>query len=98
MNNFKEFNIKPKSLNFVGDKVKIDRVLNTEITILDFKIGNSKVVKNSKYLTLQIERNEIKHIIFTGSTILIQMISQVSKDKFPFKTIIKKDNEHYEFT
>jgi hypothetical protein len=39
-----------------------------------------------------------KRVVFTGSTILIDTIKQVPKEKFPFETIIVKENEYYEFT
>lgn len=98
MNNFKDFKIIPAVLNFTGEKIKIDRVLNVEIKIHDFKVDNSKHKVGTEYLTLQIEKAGVKHIIFTGSTILIQMIKQVPKTKFPFTTVIKRENEYYEFT
>ncbi len=98
MNNFKNFNIKPIVNNFTGDKIKIDRVLNVEITIHNFKIEDSTAKRGTKYLTLQIEKNDVKHVIFTGSTILMQMISNIPKNGLPFKTTISKKNEYYEFT
>lgn len=98
MNQFKSFGIKPKLSTFTGDKIKIERILNTEIKVLAYKIDDSKVKKDTKLLTLQIEKSGVKHIIFTGSTILMQMIEDVEKDKFPFTTIIVKESEHLEFT
>lgn len=98
MINFKDLGIKPKITTFVGDKIKIDRILNTEIIIHGFKIEDSKKKPGTKLLTLQIERNQTKNIIFTGSNVLIDMISQVPKEKFPIITTIIKDNERLEFT
>lgn len=98
MNQFKSFGITPKLSTFTGDKIKIERILNTEIQVLAYKIDESKVKKDTKLLTIQIEKSGIKHIIFTGSTILQQMIEAVPKDKFPFTTTIVKESEHLEFT
>lgn len=98
MNQFKNFGIKPVLTTFSGDKIKIERVLNTEIKILDFKIDKSKHVENTNCMTLQIEKQGIKHVIFTGSSILMQMIKSVPKEKFPFSTTIIKESEHLEFT
>lgn len=98
MNNFKSFGIKPQLSTFTGDKIKIDRILNTEIKVIDFKIEKSKHKADTNCLTLQIEKAGTKHIVFTGSTILMQMIEQVPKDKFPFTTTIIKESEHLEFT
>lgn len=98
MINFKDLGIKPKITTFIGDKIKIDRILNTEIIIHDYKIEDSKKKLGTKLLTLQIERNQTKNIIFTGSNVLMDMISQVPKEKLPIRTTIIKDNERYEFT
>lgn len=98
MNNFKDFKIKPKLNTFTGDKIAIDRILNMEITVLDFKIEDSTVKPGTKRLTLQIEKSGTRHIVFTGSKILKDMIKKVPKDGFPFKTTIIKESKHLEFT
>jgi hypothetical protein len=98
MNNFKDFNIKPSLEYFTGDKIKIDRILNMPIVVTNFKVEPSKKKEGSDYLTLQIEKNGVKHVVFTGSTILIQLIQKVPQDRFPFVTTIVKEGEHLEFT
>lgn len=98
MNQFKDFGIKPELKNFTGDKIAIKRLFNIPIKVLDFKIENSKHKENTKCLTLQIEFREEKRIVFTGSTVLMQQIEGVPKDKFPFNTTIINDNEYFEFT
>lgn len=99
MNSFKDFGIKPTIIGFVGDKIKIERVLNRKITVEDFKVDISKYEKGSgKCLHLQVTVDGEKRVIFSGSTTLMDMIQQVPKDKFPFDTIIVKENERYEFT
>ncbi len=98
MNAFKQFNIKPTITAFVGDKIKMERIINAPITILDFKIEDSTVKPGTKRLTLQIEKNHIKHVVFSGSKVLQQQIQEVPKNGFPFTTTIIKDNEYLEFT
>lgn len=98
MNNFKDFNIKPSLQYFTGVKIKIDRIINTPIVVINFKVEPSKKKEGSGYLTLQIEKNGVKHVVFTGSTILIQLIKKVPLDNFPFVTTIVKEGEHLEFT
>lgn len=98
MNNFKDFGIKPKLTSFTGDKIKIDRIINIEITVLQYKIEESKKKSGTKFMTMQIEKSGSRHVIFTGSTVLMSMIEQVPKDRFPFKTTIIKESEHLEFT
>lgn len=98
MKNFKDFNIKPQITTLVGDKIKIDRVLNRLITVTDYKIEPSKHYENTQRLTLEFQMNGNNHILFTASTVLIQMIEKVPKGSFPFQTTIVKENEYFEFT
>ncbi|WP_454060116.1 hypothetical protein [Elizabethkingia ursingii] len=98
MNNFKEFNITPSFIAFVGDKVKMSKVLNTEIIIHDYKIKDSEKIPGTKYLTLQITRKGEKEIIFTSAKTLMDMIEQVPKDKFPFMTTITQEDQMFQFT
>lgn len=96
MRQFSEFGIKPKPAGFIGDKIKFSRVLNREIIVHDYKIEDSKF--KGKRLDLQIELNGTKHILFTGSKTLIDMIQSVPKENFPFKTTIITENEIPQFT
>lgn len=98
MNNFKDFNIQPRINSFVGEKIQVQKLFNLEILVLDYKIEPSKQKKDTKLLTLQIEKNGEKRIVFTGSTVLIDQIERVPKNQFPFVTVIKGDNDYYEFT
>lgn len=98
MKQFSEFGIKPSLPGFIGDKIKIERVLNRKIIIHDFRIEDSKFGNKTKCLYLQIELNATKHIIFTGSYGLLEQIQQVPKSEFPFTATIIKENDRYEFT
>lgn len=98
MNKFSDLGIKPELSTFTGDKIKVDKLLNAEVSILAFKIDDSKVKTGTKVLTLQLEKQGTKYVMFSGSTILMQMISKVPVDKFPFTTTIIKESEHLEFT
>ena len=99
MNTFKDFNITSSRVAFTGDKIKIDRILNREIVVHDYKIEKSKFEKASgKCLHLQIELNQTMHVVFTGSVGLMDQIEKVPRDKLPFKTTIVKENERFEFT
>lgn len=82
-----------------GDKIKISKVLNQEIAVLDHSIKDSKYSKNKsgKYLTLQIKHNDEKRVIFTGSDVLIDQIEKYG-DKVPFLTTIRKVNRYFSFT
>jgi hypothetical protein len=79
-----------------GDKIKLDNVVNQEIKVIGYSIKSSKL-KDGKYLTLQIEFKEKKHVIFTGSEVLINQIEKY-KNEIPFWATIRKINKYYSFT
>lgn len=95
MKSFKDFGIKPDHKGFVGDKIKINKVLNREIIVHDFKIEDSKF--EGKRLDMQIQIGENMHVLWTGSKVLMDMIKQVPKVDFPFTVTIVRENESYEF-
>lgn len=98
MKKFSDFNIKVEHSNFEGEKIKITNILNTQITVIDYKIEPSKQKENTELLTLQIEWKGIKRIVFTGSKMLSTQIKQIEKTNFPFTaTIISGDGDRYEF-
>lgn len=98
MNNFKDFDIKPRINAFVGEKIQVQKLFNLQITVFAYKIEPSKQKKGTELLTLQIEKGGEKRIVFTGSTVLIDQIKRVPENKFPFVTIIRGDNDYFEFT
>lgn len=103
MNRFSQFDIKPTSKGFEGDKIKMDRILNREIIVHDFKIEDSKVKAfqekgSGKCLHLQISFNNEMHIVFTSSGGLIETIQQVPAGAFPFTTTIVRENDRFKFT
>jgi hypothetical protein len=82
-----------------GDKIKIADVLNNEITVVNYAIRDSRYSKNKsgKYLILQIEQESERHVIFTGSDVLIEQIEKYG-NKIPFKATIRKVKRYYTFT
>ncbi len=100
MNEFKSFGIKPPEQTFIGDKIEIYKILNKKITVNHFSIDISKFTEkgNGMRLTMQIEVDGVKRVIFTGSTTLQEMIKKVPTENFPFTTIITKENDRFEFT
>ena len=99
MNQFKDFGIKPKQQSMVGDKIKIDRIINRQLAVHDYRIENSKYGNGGmKCLYMQISIGETKYVVFTGSITLIDLIQQIPKDKFPFSTTIIKDNDRFIFS
>lgn len=100
MNKFSDFGIKPRNQFMEGEKISIHKILNREIKVISHKIEPSKFMEkgNGKCLHLQIEVAGEKRVLFTGSTILMESISQVPINKFPFSTTIVKDNDRLMFT
>lgn len=96
MKNFKDLNIKSNIKVFVGEKISINTILNKEIIIHKFKIKDSKY--KGEYLNIQIEMDGKKKVVFTGSSVLIDMIKQIKESDFPIKTTIISSNNYYEFS
>jgi hypothetical protein len=98
MISFQELNIKPERLLFTGEKIKIEKIINREIQVHAHRLGDSTVYQGEKYLALQIEFGGEKRVVFTRSKVLMEQISRVRAESFPFKTTIKKEHEWLEFT
>lgn len=79
----------------------MERILDKQIEVLAFEIQPSKAFPekgDGNYIKMQIEFNNEKRIVFTSSSVLKDQIQRVPDDKFPFTTVIKKTNDHFEFT
>jgi hypothetical protein len=101
MNKFSQFNLKPSSKAFEGDKIKMSKILNREIVVLDFKLETSKYFPdrgNGHCLHLQITFNNEKHIVFTSSSGLIEVIQQIPETGFPFTATIIQEGDRFLFT
>lgn len=94
MHKFSEFAEEPEALD--GTKRRIDDLLNTEITVFNFRFGESKV-KDGEYLTIQFELENERYVCFTGSKVLTKQARKY-KDQLPFLAVIKKINSYYTFT
>lgn len=99
MKKFNEMGIQPEPQAFTGEKTKIHKVLNCEITVLDYRIEDSKFENgNGKRLKMQIEVKDVKQILFHGSVLLQNTIQKIPKENFPFTTTIIKDNDRLTFS
>ena len=96
---FADLNIRPpQSQHFIGDKIKVARVINCEIEVIQFKIDDSKQ-NDKKCLTMQIKHCGELRVIFTGAQYLIKQIEQVTQEMLPFMTtIIQQEDKGYLFT
>ncbi len=100
MKNFKDFDITPVSQGLIGDKIPMYKVLNREITVVDYRLGESKFKDkgNGQCLSLQIELSGQTFVVFTGSGILMNAINQITKDNLPFTTTIVQEDKRLLFT
>jgi hypothetical protein len=99
MKNFKDFKIAAAVAGFVGTKIQMNRILNVPVTIIDYRIEESKYPgKFEKCLWMQISVDQSKHVVFSGSKFLIGAIQQIPKTECPFLTTIVRDNDRFQFT
>lgn len=98
MKRFNELGVKPQLKGFTGDKIKINKIINREITVHDYRIEDSKFKDKGKCLHMQIQIGGNMHVVFTGSTVLMDTLQQVSKSNFPFVTTIIEENERFLFS
>lgn len=100
MRQFKDFGITTSIKSFVGDKIKIERVLNREVTIYAWKIEKSKLEKigAENCLYLQIGIGDTKYVIFTSGKYLMEAVKQIPENDFPFNTTIIRVVDHFEFS
>ncbi len=97
MKRFSDFAEEARPLD--GEKIKIEKVLDREIAIIGYKIGDSKYKESNspRCLTLQFEFNKERRVLFSGSGVLIEQIEKYG-DEIPFLTTIQKIDKYYTFT
>jgi len=99
MKQFKDFGIKARVKSFVGEKIKIQNILDKPIIIHAYKIARSKFEKLGKEdcLHVQIEFSGEKRVFFCGSLTLIDILKQVPEESFPFEATLTKKDERLIF-
>lgn len=97
---FSELGVTIDSAPMTGEKIKINRILNKEIEVVDFELSESKFKKENGRvcLKLQIRYDGELRVVFTGSSMLVRAIQCLKKDMLPFKTTIIENNGFYQFT
>lgn len=100
MKKFKDLGITIDNTGMTGEKIKIERILNTDIIVHAYKIENSKFEGkgNGKCLHLQISHQGEKRVVFSGSGNLMEQVQKVDARDMPFSTKIIKDNDRLIFT
>ena len=98
---FSDFKIDaPSKTKFVGEKIRLAKVLNIQIMVHGFSINLSKYPeRGSQYcLWLQISVEGKKYVAFSIAQLLMTILPKIPADEFPFSTKIINDNDYYEFT
>jgi Tat protein secretion system quality control protein TatD with DNase activity len=103
INKFSQFEIKTPERGLEGEKIKITKILNREVTVHAYKLEDTKVEAfkkkgMGKCLYLQVSFNNAMYVVFTSGKALLEVIDQVPKDKFPFTTTIVEENGMFKFT
>lgn len=98
MKKFSDFGIDTMPVTaIVGDKIKIDRVLNRPIKIHAIVFAPSDF--GGERMDMQIELNGEKRLLRTSSQNLMYQGKKVPKDGFPFDTtIVLLGEKSYEFS
>lgn len=97
MKSFAELGIKITDKGLTGEKIKIEKILNVQIVINNYKIVESKFEGKGSCLHLQITYKNEMRVLFTGSKGLIEQIEQVGKSNLPITATIVKEDERFEF-
>lgn len=98
MKSWKDLNIKPASMSLIGESISLEKLLDTNIILLDYIIKPSTKKTGTNCLYLQIEHDDQKRVVFTGSEFLIDLARMIDRKDLPIQTKIVKVNRHYEFT
>ena len=82
-----------------GAKLKIDDILNKEITVIGFRVKDSKFIKANAptCLTIQFMLGEERHVVFTGSQVLLDQCKSYESE-LPFVTTVKRIEKYFSFT
>ncbi len=104
MHRFSELGIVLDRKTMTGEKIEMFKVLNLEISILDYtvkptKFDDNKAKGNGMCLCLQIDLKGMTRVIFTSSVILQDYLDKITRAKLPFiTTIIKEIDGSFRFT
>lgn len=88
-----------------GEKVPIEKLFNIPITVTGWHVGPSTKKKGTNCLTLQFVRDgeEDKHVVFTGSDVLMDQLREIEAIlderglQHKFKCRIVKIRDYFRF-
>lgn len=79
-----------------GEKIRIDEVIDREMTVIGFNLRRSRYEKNrsGKCLLLQMEIGGERRVLFTGSDVMIEQMEKYG-EHVPFVATIRKIDRYY---
>lgn len=82
-----------------GAKLKIDDIINKEITVIGYRVKDSKFTKDkaTTCLTIQFLLGDVRHVVFTGSSVLLDQCKSY-ENEIPFLATVKKIDKYFTFT
>jgi hypothetical protein len=82
-----------------GVKLKIDDIINKEITVIGYRVKDSKFTKDkvTTCLTIQFLLGDARHVVFTGSGVLLDQCKSY-ENEIPFLATVKKIDKYFTFT
>lgn len=82
-----------------GAKLRIADILNKEITVIGFKVKDSKYNKANQTtcLTIQFLLGDERHVVFTGSQVLLDQCKSYESE-LPFMATVKRIEKYFSFT
>lgn len=82
-----------------GAKLKIADILNKEITVIGFRVKDSKFSKTNQTtcLTIQFMLGDERHVVFTGSQVLLDQCKSYEAE-IPFLATVKRIDKYFTFT
>ena len=82
-----------------GAKLKIDDIINKEITVIGYRVKDSKFTKDkiTTCLTIQFLLGDTRHVVFTGSQVLLDQC-KAYESEIPFLATVKKVDKYFTFT
>ena len=80
-------------LEFEGDRLKLEEILDIGIIFLDFRIRKSRYF-DGQYGVVQVQSGDAKGWFTTASQVVMDQLTQY-KDKLPFRARITRKGRYY---
>lgn len=98
MKDFGELNITYEPQAFSGEKISIQKVLNKDLVVQDWKIGPSKIAGKDFRIDIQILLGGEQRVTWTSSKKFKELVERIPKKELPFTAqIVAIDGGGFKF-